>query len=135
MANLLRLMEEELMAMSLLYGLLGVDDLQTLEALVTKHAQYPHALSLDEERAVKYYGMPSKQKREVRKALYDALYAILEYADVNPDLSMVIGAALCNAVSGNSQGDLRDDPRVSPGITRLSIVLKPIVSDAIDEIE
>ena len=132
--NSLCIMEEDFMAMSLLYGLLGVKDLQTLEALVTQHSQHPNSLSLDEKRVVKYHCLPSKHKREVRKALYDALYAILEYADVNRDLSMAIGAALCNAISRNSQGDLLLDPHINPGLTRLGTVLKPIVSEAIDEV-
>jgi hypothetical protein len=122
------------MAMSLLYSLLGVKDMQTLGALVTQHSLYPNTLSLDEKRAVKYHGLPSKQQREIRKALYDALYNILEYADLNRDLSMAIGAALCNAISSNSQGDLLHDPHIRPGLQRLPAVLKPIVTEAIDEI-
>jgi hypothetical protein len=127
-------MEEDFMAMSLLYSLLGVNDQQSLDALVAQNAQYPNTLSLDQKRAVKYYGLPSKQKREVREALYEALYNILEYSDINRDLTMAVGAALCNAISSNSQGDLLHDPRLRPGVQRLSTVLKPIVSDAIDEI-
>jgi hypothetical protein len=126
-------MEGDLMAVSLLYSLLGIKDQQTLAALVTQHSQYPNTLSLDEKRAVKYHDLPPKQKRGVRKALYDALYSILEYSDVNRDLTMAIGAALCNAITSNSQGDLLHDPQVRPGITRLPTVLKPIVCDAIDE--
>lgn len=114
------------MAMSLLYALLGVNDPQTIEDLKT---QYPQPPGVDVERALRYYGLPPKQKREVRAALYKALYTILEYSDVNRELSMAIGKALCNAVSGNSQGPLQNDP----GIKRLQDVLKPVVTDAIDE--
>jgi hypothetical protein len=127
-------MEDDFMAISLLYGLLGINDQHSLDALLAQNAQYPNTLSVDQKRAVKYHDLPSKQKREVRKALYDALYNILEYSDINRDLTMAIGAALCNAISSNSQGDLLHDPRLSPGVQRLSTVLKPIVSDTIDEI-
>jgi hypothetical protein len=61
--------------------------------------------------------------------LYNALYTILEYSDINRDLNMAIGKALCNAISENSQGLLQNDP----GIKRLQDVLKPIVTEAIDE--
>ena len=114
------------MAMSLLYALLGVIDPQTIEALKT---QYPKPPDVDVEHALKYHDFQPKQKREVRAALYKALYTILEYSDINRDLSMAIGKALCNAVSGNSQGPLQNDP----GIKRLQDVLKPVVTDAIDE--
>jgi hypothetical protein len=127
-------MEENFMAMSLLYSLLGINDQQSLDDLIAQNLQYPNTLSLDQKRVVKYHGLPPKQKREVREALYDALYNILDYSDLNRDLTMAIGAALCNAISSNSQGDLLRDPRLRPGVQRLSTVLKPIVSDAIDEI-
>jgi hypothetical protein len=120
------IMEEDLMAMSLLYALLDVNEPDDLETLP---AQYPK--SRDVERALKYKNlMTPKQQREIRTALYDALYAILEGSEVNRDLSMAIGKALCNAISGNHQGSLQNDP----DIKRLYAVLKPIVAEAIDEI-
>jgi hypothetical protein len=123
--NSLCIMEEELMAMSLLYELLGINDLQTLDILAVK---YPR--SADEDRALKYKNvLDSKQKREVREALYGALYAILEGYEVNRDLSMAIALALCNALNGNLEGNLQG----APGMPRLREVLKPIVAEAIDE--
>jgi hypothetical protein len=122
--------EEGFMEMSLVYTLLGVNDLQTLDDLVTVSEQTPGALSADQVRAVRYRDFSRKQRREVRKALYEALYTILEGAEVNRDLSMSIGLALCSAINYNSE----TDPRGDPGIQRLATVLKPIVTETIDEI-
>jgi hypothetical protein len=124
--NSMSVMEEDHMAMSLLYALLDVNDLQTLETAATQYPKSP-----DLERALKYKNLlTGKQRKEVREALYDALYAILEGGDINRDLNMAIGKALCNAISGNLQGSLQNDP----DIERLYTVLKPIVTEAIDEV-
>jgi hypothetical protein len=112
------------MAMSLLFALLDVDDRNDLKILAQ---QYP--ISDDVKRAMKYSEMTPKQQREVRKALYDALYAITQGSEVNRDLNMAIGKALCNAINGNRQGSLQRDP----DIQRLYAVLKPVVVQAIDE--
>jgi hypothetical protein len=117
--------EEDYMAMSLLFALLDVDDRNDLEILAK---QYP--ISDDVKRAIKYSSMTPKQKREVLKELYRALYAITQSSEVNRDLNMAIGKALCNAINGNRQGSLQHDP----GIQKLYAVLKPIVVEAIDEI-
>jgi len=131
-------MEEDLMAMSLLYALLGVHEMNDLVAIETAHKQYtavqraqnPDPKFKDEERALTYKDLKSKQQKEVQEALYDALYAIVEGGNVNKDLNMAIGKALCNAISGNRLGSIQNDP----GVARLFTVLKPIVADAIDEI-
>jgi hypothetical protein len=118
-------MEEDPMAMSLLFALLGVDDRDDLK---NPSIQYP--TDPDIQRAIKYdKELDSKQKRGVRGALYDALYAIIESGEINRDLNMAIGKALCQAVTGNHQEDLRRDP----SLIRLREVLSPIVRDAIDE--
>jgi len=127
------------MAMSLLYALLGVRDTNDLNTIETEHKKYTaeerkqnaDAKFKDEERALTYKGLKPKQQKEVQEALYDALYAIVEGGDVNKDLNMAIGKALCNAISGNHLGSIQKDA----GVTRLFTVLKPIVADAIDEIE
>jgi hypothetical protein len=119
-------MEEDTMAMSLLFAVLGVNDREDL-----KNPSIPYQTDpADIQRAVKYdKDLTPKQRREVRKALYDALYAIVEGGEVNRDLNMAIGKALCQAVTGNHQEDLQREP----GIIRLRAVLNPIVRDAIDE--
>ena len=118
-------MEEDLMAISLLYALLGVNDTEALKCIAAK----PPPLTKDEERAIKYSKLQPKQKKEVREELYDALYSIVEGYDINRDLNMAIGKALCNAMSGNLQGSLQYDG----GVLRLREVLKPIITEAIDE--
>ena len=136
--NPIRLMEEDFMAMSLLYALLGIHEMDELETIEREHQKYtpvqrqqhPDPKFQDEERAIKYKGLKSKQQREVREALYDALYAIVEGGNVNKDLNMAIGKALCNAISGNHLGSIQGDPDVA----RLSTVLRPIVVEAIDDI-
>jgi hypothetical protein len=119
-------MEGDTMAMSLLFALLGVVDRDDLN-------NQPGKYSIDDpdiQRANKYdKDLTSKQQREVRKALYDALYAIVEGGEVNRDLNMAIGKALCQAITGNHQEDLQREP----GIRRLREVLNPIVRAAIDE--
>ena len=127
------------MAMSLLYALLGVHDTNDLKTIETDHQKYTAVQRAqntdpkfkDEERALRYKGLKSKQQKEVQEALYDALYAIVEGGDVNKDLNMAIGKALCNAISGNRLGTIQGDL----GVARLATVLRPIVADAIDEIE
>jgi hypothetical protein len=139
-------MGEDLMAMSLLYALLGVDDMEELEDLGKQYGGLAAAAPLpknasdaekrawqeheDKRLAVKYHKAPLKQKKEVRKALYDALYHILEYSNVNRSLSMAIGKALCNARK-EAPEVLRNDIH----ITRLYEDLKPVVTEAIDELE
>jgi len=114
------------MAMSLLYALLGVNDPATLNALAAVRPMPP-----DIARALKYRDrMTPRERREVRAALYQALYAIVEGAEVNRAQSMAIGKALCNALSGNLQGSLQNDP----DILSLYVALKPIVAETIDEI-
>jgi hypothetical protein len=114
------------MAMSLLFAVLGVNDRDDLYKPST-----PYQTNADDIRAAIKYDreLEPKAKREVREALYDALYAIIEGGDVNRDLNMAIGKALCQAITGNHQEDLQQEP----GIRRLREVLNPIVRDAIDE--
>ena len=133
------------MAMSLLYALLDVEDqlkvqylekdpevladLEPLPPSPTEDAKRNHERRANKKRAFKYYKLPLKQKKEVRKALYDALYHILEYSEVNRDLSMIIGKALCNAINERTEGLPPDET------SKLRHVLTPIVAEAIDEIE
>jgi hypothetical protein len=117
--------EENPMAMSLLFALLGVNDRQTLNVLA---GQVP--IPVDVARALKYVRADRRDQREVRAALYRALYAIIESGDANRDLTRAIGLALCNAITGNLQGSLQHDP----DILRLFTALKPVVADAIDYI-
>jgi hypothetical protein len=119
-------MEEEAMAMSLLLAVLGVNDREDL----TKPSLAYAIDSDDRAHAVKYLNtLTDKQKREVRGALYDALYAILEGGEVNKDINMAIALAMCQAMTGNHDEDLRNHE----GIQRLRKVLNPIVKDAIDD--
>ena len=119
------------MAMSLLFALLGVNDRDDLNQVDPNKPSMPYQTDAgDIQRAIKYdRDLTPKQQREVRAALYDALYAIVEGGDVNRDLNMAIGKALCQAITGNHQEDLRTDA----GIIRLRAVLSPILRDAIDE--
>jgi hypothetical protein len=116
-------MEGYLMAMSFLYALLGVHNPDDLAG------PPPAMISPDQRRARRYYAFQLKPKREVREALYRAVYGILEYSDVNLQHSMAIGRALCNAISGNSLGDIQDDDNIEA----LSNALRRIVRNAIDE--
>lgn len=104
------------MAMSLLYALLEDERSGTPPGRTNR------------ERADTYKGLGRKQKQEVRKALYDALYHILEYSEVNRDLSMIIGKALCNAINANSR-----EPLQPQEVERFRDVLMPIVAEAIDD--
>ena len=87
------------MAMSLLYALLGVNDPAELEP--AKQSTYqPRSLCDTKNRqlAIKYHEGVLKQKKEVRQALYDSLYNMLEYSSVNRTQSMAIGKLLCIAL-------------------------------------
>jgi hypothetical protein len=119
-------MEEGTMAMSLLFALLGVVDRNDLAKQST-----PYTIDDDDKAHALTYesGLTEKQKREVRKALYDALYAIVEGGEVNRDINMAIGQALCQAMTGNHAQDLRNHE----GFQRLRKVLNPIVKHAIDD--
>ena len=88
----------------------------------------PRRISIRSAQSI-YYDSESKQKKVVRKALYDALYRILQYSDINRDLSMVIGKALCNAINED-----RREPLPAEESDKLRDVLKPIVTEAIDEL-
>ena len=84
------------MAMSLLYALLGVND--PAELAPDKPSTYQPSSSSDTKNrqlAIKYHEAEPKQKKEVRKALYDSLYHMLEYSSVNRTQSMAIGKLLC----------------------------------------
>jgi hypothetical protein len=116
-------MEENLMAMSLLYALLDIDP-DTFD-----FSSSGSGATLDEQRALKYHGdLSSTQKKEVLKALYDALYVILEYSHVTRTQSMAIGMVLCNTlkISGNPF------PSTDPDIVNFRRNLQLVVRDAID---
>ena len=114
------------MAMSLLYALLDVYDPQTLSIIESKGPQ-----SADEARALKYKNLAKPKQMEVRAALYKALYLMLEYPEANRVQNMAIGKALCNAISGNFLGSIKTDHNIEI----LYEVLKPVVTETIDEIE
>jgi hypothetical protein len=119
-------MEEEAMAMSLLLAVLGVNDREDLSKQSTGYDIDPD----DRAHARKYLNdLDDKKKREVRKALYEALYAIVEGGEVNRDINMAIALALCQAMTGNHAEDLRHHE----GTQRLRKVLNPIVKHAIDD--
>jgi hypothetical protein len=114
-------MEEDLMAMSLLYALLDVNDPLQIDTLVRHHPYNP-----DYRLAQRYRDFDRRQKREVRAALYRAVYGSLEYPEVNPALAMAIGKALGSAILGIAaiHGDSQS----------LHDILKPVVIEAIEDI-
>ena len=83
----------------------------------------------NKQRAYAYPEAEPKEKKEVRKALYDALYHILEYSSINRDLSMAIGKALCIGLNANCQDRLQGLQQVE----NLRRVLRLIVTEAIDD--
>jgi hypothetical protein len=124
-------MEEDLMAMSLLYALLDIHNREELDDQATRSALKSSSRPADKNKklAVNYYESGLKQKKEVRKALYDALYHMLEYASVNRTQSMAIGKVLCNALRQDPEPDLRSDP----DIENLYKNLRLTVTEAIEE--
>jgi hypothetical protein len=129
--------EEDLMAMSLLYALLGVYNTEDLKDIETAHQRYtsvarvqnPDLVFQNEERALRYHGLQPKQKKEVMKALYDALYHMIEYSYINRTESIAIGRVLCNPLRGKPLLNPQDDP----DIANLYKNLRLTVMEAIDE--
>ena len=125
------------MAMSLMYALLAVyntEDLNDIEAqhqvyTLEQRAQNPDPTFQQQERAIRYHGLQPKQKKEVRKALYDALYHMIEYSYVNRTESMAIGKVLCNPLRGAPLLD----PKADPDIENLYKNLRLTLMEAIDE--
>jgi hypothetical protein len=117
-------MEENLMATSLLFAILEVP------AGVSVDPPVPGTLGSEEVRVFKYLGMSSNNKQTVRKALYDALYVILEYSHITRTLSMAIGKVLCNGLSPSTPAFPTSDPHID----NLRENLKLIATEAIDAI-
>jgi hypothetical protein len=122
------IMEGDIMATvgpSLLLSLLDVTDRANLNKATNPHA-------------VKYHEFSDKQKKEVQKKLYEALYVITEYPALpqNRDLSMGTGKALARVL----RGDLLPDPKLQAvdhtdnQIIKLREVLTKVVQESIDEI-
>jgi hypothetical protein len=106
-------MEGDRMALSLLYLVLGVGDATNLADLPQNHP------------AVQLHGLGPKQMKEVRDALYKALYSVLQSADINPELTKAMGTALCIGVQ---QQYLLDHD-----ITRFKNALQRVVTNAVNE--
>lgn len=112
------------MAMSLLYALLDIDPDTFDFTIPTASGANPN-----DRRALKYHNdLSSTNQQDVRKALYDALYVILEYSHVTRTLSMAIGMVLCNNLktSGSSF------PTSNIDIQNLRRNLQLVVQEAID---
>jgi hypothetical protein len=123
-------MAEQGMRLSLLYALIDpelyhpISTSKTSEEANTEQTQRDK----DYERKGKLDNRQLPAKKKAREALYQALYAIVEYPNVNRALNRAIAKALCNAMR-EDETNLRDDPDV----TRLYEILQPIIRDAIDE--
>jgi hypothetical protein len=117
-------MEENLMAMSLLYALLDIDP-DTFDFTIPTAT----GANLDDRRALKYHNdLSSTNQQAVRKALYDALYVILEYSHVTRTLSMAIGKVLCNNLKTSGSSFPTNDSHIQNLRENLQIVVR----DAID---
>jgi hypothetical protein len=106
-------MEGDRMALSLLYLVLDVGDVAALGNLPQNHP------------AVQLRGLGPKQMREVREALYKALYDVLQSADINMALSSAMGKALCTGVQQHYL--------VDQDITQLKNALQRVVTNAIND--
>jgi hypothetical protein len=122
------------MAMSLLYALLGVNNPTELEELAKQSTYQSRSPSDDENRrlAIKYHNAELKQKKEVRKALYDSLYHMLEYSSVNRTQSMAIGKLLCNVLQDPPM-DLQGDPHIVNLYENLRLTVTEAITEAIEE--
>jgi hypothetical protein len=111
------------MPMSLLYALLDIDPTTFNFGLGVGAGA-----NADENRALKYHSLPRPQQQEVREALYEALYTILEYSHVLRTESMAMAWALCNTLK-NAGPSI---PANVPEIVNFRQNLQLVVRDAID---
>lgn len=77
-----------------------------------------------------------KEKKEVQKKLYDALYAIVEYPAAYRDLSMGIGKSLARILGGPDDTTFdKVDPKTDRQVETLRDVLITVVKEGVEDVQ